>query len=127
MTMMNKFAQKIKEQRKQKKLSIRKCAEALGISPTYMVKIEDDYSLPPSAEVIQKIAEVLELNLAELNDLANEVIAARGKDKTAQNVRVPYSEKIPGFLRSVSKHVETPEDWEKIAKKIDEEFKEGAD
>jgi len=125
--MINKFAQKIREQRKQKRLSIRKCAEALGISPTYMVKIEDDYSHPPSAEVIQKIAEVLELNLAELNILANEVIAARGKDKTAQNIRAPYSEKIPGFLRSVSQYVESPDDWEKIAKKIEEEFKKGKD
>ena len=118
--MENKFAEKIKEKRTEKKLSLRKCADALGISPTYLSKIEDERNLPPSGEVIQKLSELLEIDLTELNTLANEYLDAAGKNKTAQNIRVPYSEKVPGFLRAVSKHVKSPEDWDDIAKKIEE-------
>lgn len=119
--MENKFAKIIKEKRTAKKLSLRKCADELGISPTYLSKIEDERNLPPSGEVIQKLSNLLEIDLTELNILANEYLDAVGKNKTTQNIRVPYSEKVPGFLRSVSKHVKNPEDWDAIAKIIEEQ------
>ncbi len=117
---MNKFSPKIKEYRQKKRLSIRKCAELLEVSPTYLVRLEDGTTPPPSDKVIQKLSEVLEIDLNELNDLANEYLEYLGKAKP-ENIRVPHSEKVPGFLRSVSKHVKNPEDWDAIAKMIEEQ------
>ena len=116
---MNNFSPKIKEQRKNKRLSIRKCAELVGVSPTYLARIEDGTTPPPSSEVIQKLAEVLELDINELNDLANEYLEYLGKS-TPDTTRVPYADEVPAFLRTVGKKIKNPEDWQKLAKKIEE-------
>jgi transcriptional regulator with XRE-family HTH domain len=124
---MNKFSIKIKEQRKAKRLSIRKCAEMAEISPTYLVRIEDGTTPPPSDKVIQKLSEVLDIDLNELNELANEYLEYLGKAKP-ENIRVPFSEELPAFLRTASKKITKPEDWQKLAKKIEEwELENGDD
>jgi transcriptional regulator with XRE-family HTH domain len=123
---MNNFSPKIKEQRKEKRLSIRKCAELVKISPTYLVRIEDGTTPPPSSEVIQKLAEVLKLDVNELNDLANEYLEYLGKS-SSDTVRVPYSDEVPAFLRTASKKIKKPEDWQKLADKIEKMELNGED
>ena len=60
---MNEYHKRLREYRKYKGLSIRKCAELLEISPTYLSRLEDPMTPPPSDKVIQKILEVLGLNI----------------------------------------------------------------
>lgn len=111
---MNEFSKKIKDARKQKRLSIRKCAESVGISPTYLVRIEDGTTPPPSDKVIEEISKVLEVDLTELNNLANDYLEYLGKAKP-ENIKVPFSEEVPAFLRTAGKKIKKPEDWQKLA------------
>lgn len=53
--------------------SLRKFAEAVGISPTFLSKIETGEFAPPAPERIKKIAELLEVDADELLALANKV------------------------------------------------------
>jgi len=54
-------------------LSLRKLAERLGIAPAYLSKIENNLDRPPSAKVVEKMAEALNLDKAELLKKADRV------------------------------------------------------
>lgn len=53
--------------------SLRKFAESVGISPTFLSKIETGEFAPPAPERIKKIAELLEIDADELLALANKM------------------------------------------------------
>jgi len=64
---------KLREERRQsdRNFTLRKFAATLGITPTYLSKIERAEFPPPSAENIIKIAELLDQNPDEFLALAN--------------------------------------------------------
>jgi transcriptional regulator with XRE-family HTH domain len=55
----------IKEKRNEKKLSLRALGELVGISASYISRLEDDM-FHPSAEVITRLAENLDIDVKEL-------------------------------------------------------------
>ena len=72
------FGRRIRELREAKKLvdprfSLRKFAEAVGISATFLSKVETGEFAPPGPEKIKKMAELLGVDGDELLALANKV------------------------------------------------------
>jgi transcriptional regulator with XRE-family HTH domain len=54
-----KFGATVRKLREEKNISLRKFAEAVGISPTYVSKVERDEFPPPGEETIRKMARYL--------------------------------------------------------------------
>ncbi len=67
------FGQLIREKRQAKGLSLRKFAGKVGMSPTYLSQIEQGNCDPPTAERVQRMAEILNENADELTSLAGRV------------------------------------------------------
>jgi transcriptional regulator with XRE-family HTH domain len=72
------FGRRIRELREAKKLvdpcfSLRKFAEAVGISATFLSKVETGEFAPPGPEKIKKMAGLLGVDADELLALANKV------------------------------------------------------
>ena len=70
------FGPKIREFRKEKNLSLRALAEAVGVSFTYISKIENeklDFGDYPSEESIRKLAKALDADADELLLLAQKI------------------------------------------------------
>lgn len=67
------FGQVLRKSRLAKKFSLRKFAEMVGISPTYLSQVEQANVDPPTAERVQRMAEVLGENADEWIALAGRV------------------------------------------------------
>jgi transcriptional regulator with XRE-family HTH domain len=70
------FGQRIRELRKAKTLSLRALAEAVGVSFTYISKIENeklDFGDYPGEDLIVKLATALEVDTDELLILAKKI------------------------------------------------------
>jgi transcriptional regulator with XRE-family HTH domain len=76
------FGQLLRERRIAKKFSLRKFAELVGVSPTYLSQVEQDNVMPPTADRVKRMADLLGEN-------SDEWIALAG--------RVP--EDVPGIIR----------------------------
>ncbi len=76
--MSKELGEKIRQLREAKKatnpaFSLRRFANAVGVSATFLSKVETGESLPPSADKIKIIAELLETDADELLALAGKV------------------------------------------------------
>ena len=70
---MTKFGTTIRALRQDKQISLRKFAEKVGISPTYVSKVERDEFPPPGEETVRKMARLLGADEDELLGLAGKV------------------------------------------------------
>jgi transcriptional regulator with XRE-family HTH domain len=64
------FGQTLRERRIAKCFSLRKFAEQVGISPTYLSQVEQDNIDPPTADRVKRMAELLGENIDEWTALA---------------------------------------------------------
>lgn len=64
------FGQLLREKRVQKGFSLRKFAELVGISPTYLSQVEQDNVDPPTADRVKRMAELLGESVDEWTALA---------------------------------------------------------
>ena len=53
------FGAVLREKRTAKKITLRKFAEMIGVSATYLSQVEQDHFAPPTADRVTKIAELL--------------------------------------------------------------------
>jgi HTH-type transcriptional regulator, competence development regulator len=67
------FGQRLRERRVAKKLSLRKFAELVGVSPTYLSQVEQDNVMPPTADRVKRMADLLGENADEMIALAGRV------------------------------------------------------
>ncbi len=67
------FGEVLREMRTAKGISLRKFAEQVGVSPTYLSQVEQNNIDPPTAERVKKMAEILGENTDELIALAGRV------------------------------------------------------
>src|SRR5215475_8883771 len=67
------FGQALREKRLEKGHSLRKFAELVGVSPTYLSQVEQGNVDPPTAERVQRMAELLGENADEWIALAGRV------------------------------------------------------
>ncbi|WP_123053056.1 helix-turn-helix transcriptional regulator [Clostridium sp. JN-1] len=75
----NKFGEFVSERRKEKKISLRKMAELLDLSPAYWSDIEKGRRNPPNINKLQEIANILGLSHGELDDMID--IASEDRDE----------------------------------------------
>lgn len=78
--MANVLGDKIRERRKEKKLTLDKLAELTGSSKSYIWELENKTPPRPSAEKLSKIAEQLGVTIEYLLDDKNEVKAEDAVD-----------------------------------------------
>jgi len=69
----NIFGQWLREKRVAKGYTLRKFAELVGVSPTYLSHVEQGAADPPTAERVKTMAELLEVNADEMIALAGRV------------------------------------------------------
>lgn len=108
----NEFGKKIKQLRKQQRITQKKLAENVGIDVTYLSKIENGKLAPPAQDKIKKMAKILEVNEDELITLADKV----PEDLT--EIIPKASKEIPSFLRE-AKDLNDRE-WEKLKSYVKE-------
>ncbi len=114
------FGQRLRELRKAKNLTQRELAERVAarlrkegrsFDFTYLSKIENDRTEPPSVTLITELAHVLEADPNELITLAGKV--PPGLEKTLKE-----SEPARAFFRSAFDRDLTEEDWERLLQEL---------
>ena len=56
---MEKFGEFVRRERKAKEIGLREMAKMIGVSPTYLSKIERDEFPPPAEDKVRKIATII--------------------------------------------------------------------
>jgi len=67
------FGALLREKRIAKKVSLRKFAELVGVSPTYLSQVEQGNVVPPTADRVKRMADLLGENADEWIALAGRV------------------------------------------------------
>jgi transcriptional regulator with XRE-family HTH domain len=73
MTKKETFGERVRRKRMDLKITLRKFAEMVGVSPTYISQIERDEFAPPSESKIGEMARILNENEEELLALAEKI------------------------------------------------------
>ena len=68
-----KFGAFVRQERVAKELGLREMAKMIGVSPTYLSKVERDEFSPPAEDKVRKIAEIIKIDVDELLALAGKV------------------------------------------------------
>ncbi len=68
-----KFGAYIRGEREDREIGLREMAKKIGVSPTYMSKVERDEFPPPAEDKVRKIAEIFDIDVDELLALAGKV------------------------------------------------------
>ena len=68
-----KFGATVRREREKLEIGLREMAKKIGISPTYLSKVERDEFQPPAEDKVKAIAEILDLDVDELLALAGKV------------------------------------------------------
>jgi len=114
------FGQRLRELRKAKKLTQRDLSEKVaarlkekgrGFDFTYLSKIENGKTPPPSVAIIIHLADVLEAD-------ANELIALAGKAPPEFLEKTLKGESARTFFRSAFDADLTEEDWKKLSQEL---------
>ncbi len=67
------FGALVRRERELREIGLREMAKKIGVSPTYLSKVERDDFAPPAEDKVKLIAEILGLDADELLALANKV------------------------------------------------------
>ena len=68
-----KFGAYARQERKRREIGLREMAKMIGVSPTYLSKVERDEFSPPAEDKVRKIAEIFDIDVDELLALAGKV------------------------------------------------------
>jgi transcriptional regulator with XRE-family HTH domain len=88
------FGALVRREREAKEIGLREMAKKIGVSPTYLSKVERDEFPPPAEDKVRKIAEIIGRDADELLALAGRV-ASDLTDIIRQHPR-----EMADFLRS---------------------------
>jgi transcriptional regulator with XRE-family HTH domain len=95
--------------------SLRKFAEQVGLSPTYLSRIENAKEPPPSEAIIEKLAQALEVDRYELLSLAGRV-PSEFFEAFRKNPR-----RVASFMRTATEvGLEDDRDWDRIESELRE-------
>jgi transcriptional regulator with XRE-family HTH domain len=67
------FGALVRREREAKEIGLREMAKKIGVSPTYLSKVERDEFSPPAEDKVRKIAEIIGRDADELLALAGRV------------------------------------------------------
>jgi len=90
------FGDALRALRMAKGISLRKFADQVGVSPTYLSQVEQNNIDPPTAERVKKMAEILGENTDELIGLAGRVPG------DLPRIIQKHSTQMPELLREAS-------------------------
>jgi transcriptional regulator with XRE-family HTH domain len=113
------FGALINKKRLAQKVSLRKIATQIGISPVYLCEMENGKKTNPSNEILQKMITVLCLNDEETSlfyDLHAKVNGIVSQDLSEY---IMESDIIRKILRTAKKKPATDEDWQVFINKIE--------
>ena len=119
--MMNEFGKKIKQERQQLGLSLRKVCESIlnedgkPISISYLNDIEQGYRKPPGGKIIVQLADVLKINSQDLLNLAGKV------DPFIEDAVSKEAEVAVLFRRIAEGYKQDPTILGKLTAKLDKE------
>ena len=68
-----KFGAFVRQERKGREIGLREMAKKIGVSPTYLSKVERDEFPPPAEDKVRKIAEIFDIDVDELLALAGKI------------------------------------------------------
>ena len=68
-----KFGEFVRREREAKEIGLREMAKMIGVSPTYLSKIERDEFPPPAEDKVKAIAKIIECDADDLLALAGRV------------------------------------------------------
>ncbi len=68
-----KFGAFVRQRREEKKIGLREMAKKIGVSPTYLSKVERDEFTPPTEDKVCAIAQIIECDPDELLAMAGRV------------------------------------------------------
>jgi len=111
------FGERIRQLREEKrksdpKFSLRQFADAVGVSPTFLSKMERGEFNPPSAETIKRMATLLGADADELLALAGKV------DPELNKIISEQPKAMADFLRTARQRGLTEEDIRKLTEQI---------
>lgn len=98
------FGERVRDLRKEQRVSQRDLAGRAGIDFTYLSKIENGRAEPPSEDAIRRIAEELGADADELTLLADKF-----PSDLAHELKTP--ERVAVLRRSLSGDINSMEDW----------------
>lgn len=104
------FGERIREKRTEKQITLRKFAEMIGVSPTYVSQIERNEFNPPSEEKIRLIAKILDEDTDEMLALANKV------SSDLPRIIQQHPKQAATFLRTVEGF--SQKDWEELMEQV---------
>ena len=104
------FGSRVRQKRMDKQITLRKFADMIGVSPTYVSQIERDEFKPPSDDKIREIAKVLGEDEDEMLALAERVPA------DLPGIIQKHPKEVATFLRTAKGF--SREDWENLTKNI---------
>ena len=67
------FGAYVRQEREGREIGLREMAKKIGVSPTYLSKVERDEFSPPAEDKVRKIAEIFSIDVDELLALAGKV------------------------------------------------------
>lgn len=123
----NKFGEFISEKRKSKKISLRKMADSLDLSPAYWSDIEKGRRNPPRIEILEKLSDLLGLSQGEFDNMVD--MASEARDEIPMDLPdyIKNNELAKVALRKASRMTNlkdsnnvTKKAWEEFIKNLDE-------
>ena len=78
-----KFGAFVRQRREEKKIGLREMAKKIGVSPTYLSKVERDEFTPPTEDKVCAIAQIIECDPDELLAMAGRVHPISRKSSSA--------------------------------------------
>lgn len=113
------FGKVLREKRIEKGYSLRKFAQLVGVSPTYLSQVEQMNVDPPTADRVKRIAELLGESVDEWTSLAGRL----SEDLTGIIHRYPTD--VPDLLRAVRGM--SPEQLRRLREEADKIREKGED
>ena len=91
-----KFGALVRRKRQAKEIGLRQMAKMIGVSPTYLSKIERDEFLPPAEDKVKAIAKIIDCDADVLLALAGRVAS------DLSDIIKKQPRELASFLRSAS-------------------------
>ena len=105
------LGKRIRRKREEKELGLREMARQLGISPTYLSRVEtDEEKTPPTEKTLDGIARLL-------GDDADELMYLAGRVPSDLSEMIKQDRTLPQFLRTARQHGLTGEELNTLLEK----------
>src|SRR5215204_3603397 len=89
------FGALVRREREAKEIGLREMAKMIGVSPTYLSKVERDEFAPPAEDKVKAIAKILDQD-------ADELLALAGRVASDVTDIIKKNPEMASFLRTAS-------------------------